>query len=588
MRNIKTTLIVLNIIFILFIYYKIDNSTIDKYKLQHEITDLSKVYRIDISNNDKKVTVVKKDFTWDITSPFAWKVDNYSISNFKTIFSHLSFSEIFTVQEISERGEIINDYGINEHSPRIVLHRAKNTTTIQLGKSTRDKKFIYCIIDYANKESAKIWRVSEQIKELVNIPLKGWADTNLIRCGLYEIDDITVSFKSNNNSTTTTSIVKHQNGWHFREPFKAKANDDQVRFLINNILSEQISEFVKDENNITHDNIQDRWTLNFTINNSGKKHEFNVSKEYNTDSTPFRLCKSSYSPHLFKISENFLTNFSNWSTKLRERSIFQLNTEKLSKLKIINKYNNFELVKITKDNWIIKTEPGSIYNGDYANIITLLQNLNSIEIKEFLSFNPSQNELKSINKFEDNYVIQAHCNDTSIRTVLINKNKLNASLWKIFSVENSLLCLVDDELNKVLELMIYELKDRNVINNKKINNIEIIDLESNRTIKNTRSDIDDSLHKEFKNLKVQSFLSNEGKEDGTWNDGDWVPWRYKILLNQQDNNRTRNELTIMTSDVLGANKLVGKFTDSNLTFNLPINLINRILSLKKNSNSTSN
>ena len=564
----------------LFIYYKIDNNTNDDSKLQHDVTNISKVLRIEISKNQKTISLVKNNFNWEITSPIKWKVDNYSISDFKTIFSHLKFSEISTIEEINERGEIIQDYGVNAQSPSITIHKPANKTVIKLGKPTRDKKFIFCTIDYDNNKTSKIWRVSEEIKELVDIPLKNWADTNLVRCGLYEIDDITVSFKSNNNSTMRTSLIKQNNGWYFREPFKTKANNDQVRFLINNILSEQISEFVRNDGNETFDKTKDRWILNFSINSSGQKHEFMVSEKYNTGPTSYRFCKTGYSSHILKISESFLDNFSNWSTKLRERNIFDLKTQNLSKLKIINKYNNFEIIKVSDINWIIKTKDNEVFDGDYENIKSLLQDLNSIEIKEFLSFNPTQEELKSINKFEENYIIEAHGKDTSIKTILINKNKLNASLWKIFSVDDSLLCLVDEDLNKVLELRVYELMERRIFNQKEIYDIRIVDLDTNETIKNTRTTNDESLIEEFTNLKVQSYMNNQGKFDGTWEDGDWVPWRYEFTLNRESN--SSDKLIIKTSDILGGNKLIGKFPDSNLTFNLPSNVINELFLLKKN------
>ena len=72
MRNIKITLIILNIIFMLFIYYKIDNNTNDDSKLQHDVTNISKVLRIEISKNQKTISLVKNNFNWEITSPIKW------------------------------------------------------------------------------------------------------------------------------------------------------------------------------------------------------------------------------------------------------------------------------------------------------------------------------------------------------------------------------------------------------------------------------------------------------------------------------------------------------------------------------------
>ena len=159
------------------------------------------------------------------------------------------------------------------------------------------------------------------------------------------------------------------------------------------------------------------WILKFEINSSGIKQVFKVSETIETDSKPFRICKSSYSNHLLKIDASFLSNFSNWSTKLRERNILQINIENLLKLKIINKHDNFEIIKTGFNNWSIKPNFGKIIDGDFEKISSLIRELNGIEIKEFLSFNPSQNELKSINSYENSYLIKVFNLDTSIQTI---------------------------------------------------------------------------------------------------------------------------------------------------------------------------
>ena len=589
MKNIKTSLIILNIIFGLIIYYSINNDDLNVYKVQQDITDLSKVHKIDILSSNNKISISKINHNWIISSPLTWDADNYSISNFQTIFAHLRFSEIFNVNELAERGEIIDDYGITKKSPCIILYTQKNKRIIKLGKRTRDLMSVYCMVEDSNKESTKIWRVSEEVINLIKTPFKDWADTRLVKCGIYQIDDITASFKSNNNSTTTTKLIKRQNEWLFDEPFQAKANNDQVRFLINNILSEQIMEIAETtENNSTFFNIEKDWVLHFIINESTGKHEFKVSETFKDNSIPYRLCKCSYSPYLLKIEEKFLTNFSNWSTKLRERNIFKIDTSKIFKLKIFNKYNNFELIKSDINNWMIKTGDGENLIADFERISSLIQNLNGIEIKEFLSFNPTQNEIKSIYNFENTYVIKVYNTDTSINTILISKNKLNASLWKVLRVEDSLLCLVDEELNDILELKIFHLKDRNIINNKIIEDLTIFDLDLNRTIEKTINNSKSTIIDHFRKLKVQSFLNDQGKVDGTWNNGDWVPWRYKLIFNHDYNGSQNLSFSILTSDILKTNELIGKFQENNVTFNLPVKSINQLLLLKKEFNDIKN
>ena len=131
MKNIKIILIFLNLIFGVIIYYSLDNDELNEHKFQKNLTDLSKVHKIEITTIEDQISINKLKHKWEISSPLKWDADNYSISNFKTIFAHLRFSEIFSLNEIEERGEIIDDYGITEKSPSIVLYAQKNKSTIK-------------------------------------------------------------------------------------------------------------------------------------------------------------------------------------------------------------------------------------------------------------------------------------------------------------------------------------------------------------------------------------------------------------------------------------------------------------------------
>lgn len=589
MRNIKLTLILLNILLGCFIYYSLNNNELEIQSSQQNITDLTKVHKIEIKSINNEISIYKKNHKWVISSPLKWDADDYSISNFKTIFSHLRFSEIFYVDEIAERGEIIDDYGITNESPQIILHTNSSMTVIKLGKRTRDQKNIYCLVQQSKDENSKIWRVSEEIIDLIKTPLKDWADTKLVRSSLYQIDDITASFKSNNNSTTTTKLIKQKREWHFEEPFKAKANNDQVRFLINNILSEQIMEFANENDyNSSSVDMDKNWVLKFEINSSGSKQVFKISEKLQKNSKPFRFCISNYASQLLKIDHKFLDNFSNWSTKLRERNILQINIQNLLKLKIMNKHDSFEIVKSGLNDWVIKTEFGKKIEGDFENINNLIQELNRIEISEFLSFNPTQDELKSINNYENTYLIKVYNIDTSINTILISRNKLNASLWKTLRLEDSLLCLVDESLSNILDLKVFQLKDRKIFKNKTINDITLFDLDSNLSIQKTYGNSNNKFFEYFNNLTIHSFLNNQGKNDGTWNDGDWVPWRYKLNFNQDKNSTDYYISSMLLSDILKSNQLIGKFSENNVTFNLSVDFIKQLHHLKKNINEIKN
>ena len=93
----------------------------------------------------------------------------------------------------------------------------------------------------------------------------------------------------------------------------------------------------------------------------------------------------------------------------------------------------------------------------------------------------------------------------------------------------------------------------------------------------------EELNEIFKNFKAESFVNVDGKNDGTWENGNWVPWSYKIkIIGKHSNSDETMQKAILISKSLGATKQIGKFIDNNTVFNLPLNLIEKLKLITKN------
>ena len=90
---------------------------------------------------------------------------------------------------------------------------------------------------------------------------------------------------------------------------------------------------------------------------------------------------------------------------------------------------------------------------------------------------------------------------------------------KTFVVEDSLLCLVGNELNQILDKKLFELEDRNLMTNFYISEIELIKMDKDLTLQEITSDQEDELKKILSNFKAESFVNINGKNDGTWENG---------------------------------------------------------------------
>lgn len=557
------------------------DSEIENYsdKENERITNLNDLHKVCIINDTGKIVLEKKQFDWEIIYPTNWRVDNFKMSNFLTLFSHLKLKPLFRHEEIVSRGEVLQDYGLDDNSTQLILTKNNDEIIIKIGDKTRDLKSIFCEIKFKDQQDSKIWRVSTDLIELVNSNFSDWTDLNLIRTSLYQIDQISTSLKSPNGLISVTTLEKNIYGqWDFTKPFNAKANNENVRFLLNRLLSEQIIDFAYDENYkiITTDSSDD-WTLKLEIKSNDVNHLFYLSESVITETIPYRYCHTKYSKHKFKLDESIVENLSDWSTKLRERKIIRLKKQDIKKITISNNKSFVNLRFSEKQEWVISNQENNTYLGDEENIYSLIDSLNNIEIKEFLSFNTKQTEIDLSNNINTNFKIKIENKDTTIKTLVIQSNPNDASLWKTLMVEESLLCLIEEDWVKILDKKYYDFMKRKLFSdNIQINNINIINLESNTTLYNSDLNSTIDLKYNIQNLEVQSFENNESKIDGTWLEGDWVPWIYKISINNETNETLPINKEIYISEQLTPNQWIGSFINDYHTFNMPTKLIEKL------------
>ena len=123
---------------------------------------LSALHFISISEpvKDRHVKIVKADEKWVLEKPFSWEAEKLVLSNFKTKFAHLSFKELYSIDEIEKRGEIVQDYGLDENSTVLEVKAAQSSLRLVIGKETKDEQSVYVQIERSSNEAKSIWKVS--------------------------------------------------------------------------------------------------------------------------------------------------------------------------------------------------------------------------------------------------------------------------------------------------------------------------------------------------------------------------------------------------------------------------------------------
>lgn len=171
MKKIKVQLILANLVIAVIIFITISPDGDQKPDLKSEVVRMfSNLHSISISDPGKNevVKIARDEQNWVLEKPFSWEIDEYVLSNFTTKFSHLNFKELYTVEEIEKKGEILEDYGLDANSTILEINALDETIRITLGKKTRNGDSVYAQIERPSIEEKTLWTVSENVIEISN------------------------------------------------------------------------------------------------------------------------------------------------------------------------------------------------------------------------------------------------------------------------------------------------------------------------------------------------------------------------------------------------------------------------------------
>lgn len=585
MKNLKVILLLCNIFVFIIIYFSINDSEDLNSTNKFLIDDISNLQEFVIKLNNNSIVFKKTNNDWFVISPIKWKANEMAVSKFIAIFSHLKKEQLFSLEEILERGELLNDYGINKESTNYKLINSNITTQVILGKKTRDKKFFYASVKTNGTDLNAIWRIPVEIEEITDMRINNWIHEELIQQNIYSIEELTVNYKLSGENYSETILKRVDDKWEFTKPFASNANKEKIRILLSNLLSEKIQDFdISNNDESLKEKINYEWKIKLQIKANDNISTFKFSENFIEDKINYRYCKTDYSDHIVKVNNDFIELLSDWSSKLRERKIFEYSKDEIKSIDFIKSDNNFTIIKAVNGSWEIinRNKNNELEIGDKQIIENFITNLNEIEVKEFLSFDPVSIN-KDYNKKGDLvFKLKISMQDTTQRTIIVSKSDKDASLWKTLIQEESLLCLVDKSWDEISNKKAYDYKSKNLLNMEtKIGTIQINLTDENKTLIKVNDENMLKVTKVVDELTVLKYINKKSKNEGTWNGGDWVPWTYNLQLY----NRSKAHIkTLRLSNAINENYYLGNLSDNNLTFEIAdprfISIINIITESK--------
>ena len=298
-------------------------------------------------------------------------------------------------------------------------------------------------------------------------------------------------------------------------------------------------------------------------------NRFYFSKKIVNGNEKFRYCLSSNSDDILKIDDNDINLLSDWSSKLRNRKIFDLKSKDVKTIEILKNTNGFKINNSGEDNWVTNriSNPKENYEGDTIKINGLIEKLNALEIKEFLLFNPTISLTENSPNDNSQLTIKVTMQDTTQKTLIITKNDNDASLWKTLIKEDSILCLIDENWDEIAGKEIYDYKSRKIFQKfPKIDAVKMIQNETNSSITLNEKNNIEVVSNILANFRVSEYINELSQIDGTWNKGDWVPWNTHIDIVYDESLKKLQRISI--SENIDDKYYLGNFDDNNLTFKI--------------------
>ena len=582
MSKAKISLLIANLIvgFAIYLTFKDDTPEREDFNetLIYTLSNLESVKILD-HQSDKKIELTKNSLSeWMLVKPYKWETNKLALSNLQTKLAHLKVKKLYELSELKDKGEILEDYGIDQNSPKIKLEAKENYIEFTIGDLTRDDSTCYCLVHLSHLNKKIIFKANKDIIDFCNTKVTDWTERNFIKTPLYAIDKISVEFGEGEKINSRTNLAKKNEKWVFTEPFKGEADTEKVLYQLNSLISASVIGF-KDENNKQKVS-NETWKAKLDV--SG----FNQTETFYFESTNEGLISGRKNSTLtnFLMDQDFLSLLNDWSTKLRTRTIFRFSLSDLQNIEVSGEDRKFMIFKDENQKWQISESNNSdeiVLDAEADEIKSFLREINSATVEQFLETSVDETKKEEYKMNQPIYKINIKYNNSSTNSYSFNRTTDVDKMWTVFDQNQSLICLIQMDFNKLLKINPITFRTKQLLPiDFQAEKVRLYDFDSNTTYK-FESEQNLNTLEEFSNFTAESFVNSSFKKDGIWIEGDWIPWKYDLILSSEENNDSR-DFQFRLSERKGANTWYGGDPVNGLIFKLPINYIDYLYEIIKN------
>jgi len=519
----------------------------------------------------QEIILRKNQMRWHVTEPVSWPAEPVTLANLVSKLTHLNPVFVCAADELISKGEILQDYGFDKNSSSLRLSSSKKTLQFTLGDITRDQNGRFLLIE--NSEGSRIWRAPRQIEELLNRPTVDWAKLSFFDAPLYAIDELKVVDYQTSQPGLLTYLAKLKESWEFSSPLKGPANDEEVSLLLHQIVTEKLSGFsdIKPDQNFSK-------LFDISIRAMGNLHTLTLYQSLQ-DEVPELLASLSDRTQIFMVQPEFAEVFENLSKKLREKRLFALGIDQVSRVKIVEGNQSVTLRKNESNSWVGLEDNGTnsiSFQAGLPLVVELIHKLNAVEVEDFIMFNPDKSALSMHGLEKPNLRLEIDQKDTNRQILLISKSNEQSSLWNTYFTDQALICLVNTQWTKILSTRAVDFKKQELLPDQfNFDRVVLKSLTEDKILHIFSYETDGEAYDRIKEFQADSFIELAYNKEGVWVEGDWLPWKYSIVFESNDEKGIKAIIFNLT-DRFGATKWFAGSEELGLVCNLPISVIDEL------------
>jgi hypothetical protein len=300
---------------------------------------------ISITRTGQTVVVEDADGKWAIAQPLTAQANQSAVDS---LVNSLTSAKI--ERSLSPSADEIKSFGLEEPSVTVEIKlKSGDTQTIKLGSKDFSGLSAYARIGDSNDVAL----VPASVLTDADKSLDDLRDKAIFGASQFDIKSISLT-----NEHGQMSLVKEGGEWELKKPFEAGVETTEMNTLLSEVTSAQALEFVSE----TADDLakygldKPKITLTAQLNDGSERSISAAEKDENY------YAKASARSQIFKISSSLYDKLNTKASELRNKEMFKLDKENLSKIEIKNP--NLKLIaEKSGDKWTIK-EPADKKDKD--------------------------------------------------------------------------------------------------------------------------------------------------------------------------------------------------------------------------------